>query len=277
MSTATHRPVILTAAIVGAEITRAQTPHLPITAEEIAEEADRCRNAGAAIIHLHVRTQDGAPSQSAELFIEAVGAIRARTDVIIQVSTGGAVGMSAEQRLEALACKPEMATLNCGTMNFGDDIFVNTWPMMRSFAKAITEKKIVPELEVYDLGHLALAKKLVNEGEVEAPAHVQFVLGVPGGAPADEPTLRFMVSQLPASWSWSVAAVGRHQQPMTELALAMGGHARVGLEDNIYLSKGVLSEGSAPLVERLAAAAHKVGRTPLEPRDAIKMIHRAST
>ncbi|NUQ72416.1 MAG: 3-keto-5-aminohexanoate cleavage protein [Polyangiaceae bacterium] len=257
--------LILTAAIVGAETTREQTPHLPITAREIADEAARCRDAGVSVIHLHVRNADGTPTQSTALFREAIEAIRAKTDVIIQTSTGGAVGMSPEERAQPLACRPEMATLNCGTMNFGNDIFVNSRPMIRDLARQIREAGSIAELECYEVGHIDEALALLRDGHISEPLHFQFVLGVPGGIGAREDVVRFMVSQIPSGATWGVAAVGRHQRPMTELAMRLGGHARVGLEDNIYMEKGVLSEGSAPLAARAAAYAKTVGREVVDP------------
>jgi 3-keto-5-aminohexanoate cleavage enzyme len=256
---------ILTAAIVGAEVTRAQTPYVPITAGEIADEAARCRDAGAGVVHLHVRNPDGTPSQSSELFLRAIEEIRKKTNVIVQTSTGGAVGMSIDERAGPLACRPEMATLNCGTLNFGDDVFVNSRPQIRDLARRIREAASMPELECYEVGHIDEALSLVGEGLVAPPLHFQFVLGVPGGIGAREEVIRFMVSQIPPGATWGVAAVGRHQKPMTEAALRLGGHARVGLEDNIYLSKGVLSQGSAPLVTQVASFARSIGRSVANP------------
>lgn len=269
---ATPAELMLTAAIVGAEVTREHTPHLPISAREIADEAARCRDAGASILHLHVRNPDGSPSQSKELFAEAIEEIRKKTDIVVQISTGGAVGMSLDERAEALACRPEMATLNCGTLNFGDDIFVNTRPEIRELLKRIREAGSIPELECYEVGHVDEALALVREGLLEGPLHFQFVLGVPGGIGAREEVIRFMASQLPKEATWGVAAVGRHQQPMTEAAMRLGGNARVGLEDNIYMSKGVLAEGSAPLVARAAAYARSMGREPVSPDRARELL-----
>jgi 3-keto-5-aminohexanoate cleavage enzyme len=266
----TSSPVVLCAAIVGAEVTRAQTPHLPITAQEIADEAARCREAGVAIIHLHVRNDDGSPTQATDRFQAAIDAIRAKTDCIIQTSTGGAVGMSIDERAGPLACKPEMATLNCGTVNFGDDVFVNTRPDIRKLAALLKTAGSVPELECYEVGHVEEALRLRAEGVIGDPMHFQFVMGIAGAIAATEANVRYLRSLIPENASWAVAAVGRHQQPMTELAMRMGGHARVGLEDNIYLSKGVLSEGSAPLVARAAAYARSIGRTVLDPAAARK-------
>ena len=255
--------VVITAAIVGAEVTRAQTPHVPYSPEEIAREAKRCADAGAAVVHLHVRNEDGSASQDETLFRETIGLIRERCDIVIQVSTGGAVGMSLDERLGGLACAPEMATLNCGLVNFGDDVFMNPWPTMREIAKRIAASRAVPELELYEVGHLDSAMRLVQEGLVHAPLWIQFVLGVAGAIGARESVLRFLVSELPRGAHWGVAGVGRHQFPMAELALSLGGHVRVGLEDNIYLERGVLAEGSAPLVARAVELARAQGREPL--------------
>jgi 3-keto-5-aminohexanoate cleavage enzyme len=257
--------VILTAALVGAEVTREQTPHLPITAQEIADEAARCREAGVAVVHLHVRNPDGTPSQATALFQEAIDRIRTKTDVIVQTSTGGAVGMSVDERAGPLGCRPEMATLNCGTLNFGADVFVNTRPQIRDLAQRIRAAGSMPELECYEVGHIDEALTLAGEGLLTPPLHFQFVLGVPGGIGARETIIQFMAAQIPRGSTWGVAAVGRHQKPMTEAALRLGGHARVGLEDNIFLSKGVLAEGSAPLVRQAADYARSIGRSPVEP------------
>jgi 3-keto-5-aminohexanoate cleavage enzyme len=257
--------VILTAAIVGAELTRAQTPHLPLTVSEVADEAARCREAGAAIIHLHVRSDDGRNTQSAERFSRVIEAIRGTCDCIVQTSTGGAVGMSIDERASSLKCRPEMATLNCGTINFGDDVFINTRPDIRLMASRIRAAGAVPELECYEVGHVEEALSLLAQGLVSPPLHLQFVLGVKGAIPAREDVVLFLRSLVPPGATWGIAAVGQFQQRFTELGMRLGAHARVGLEDNIYWSKGVLAEGSAPLVARAAAYARSIGRDPVDP------------
>jgi 3-keto-5-aminohexanoate cleavage enzyme len=271
-----RRPVILTAAIVGAETTRAQTPHLPLTAEEIGEEARRCREAGAAVIHLHAREPDGTPTQSKARFQEFIEAIRARTDVIVQTSTGGAIGMAIAERCQPLELGPEMATLNVASMNFGDDVFLNKRGDVEQVAAWIRERRISAEIECYDLGHLDAARALLAKGLIVPPLHFQFVLGVPGGVAATPRALEGMVAELehgfPAERTWAVAAVGRHQLPMADLAIRMGGHARVGLEDNIYAEKGVLAKGSSELVERAAAFARAAGRPIATPAEARKLL-----
>ena len=262
------KKAILTAAIVGAETTRAQNPALPITAEEIGIEAERCRENGASIIHLHVREADGRPSQSRELFARAIEEIRRRTDVIVQTSTGGAVGMSAEERAQPVTLKPEMATLNCGTLNFGDEIFENPFPVMRGLARIIREQGVVPELELYEFGHLDNVLLLAKEGLLSSPFHVQLVLGVRGGMQPSEDRVRLLVKELPEGSSWGVAGIGRHQMAMVKLALELGGNARVGLEDNVYIRKGVLAQGSWELCAEAARIAREVGRELATPSEA---------
>lgn len=265
-------PCIVTAAIVGAETTRQQNPHLPITPDEIGEEAARCAKAGATVIHLHVRDAEGNASQDGARFAAAIAAIRARTDVVVQVSTGGAVGMSIEERCGALALRgkdaPDMATLNVGTINFGDDIFVNKRQDTMEVARRITTAGLVPEIEIYDLGHLDITAELVEKGLLKPPLHVQFVLGVRGALSASRRNLELLAERLAdldrqtkgAPSSWGVAGVGRHQFPLAEAAAELGGNIRVGLEDNIYLEKGVLAEGSAPLVQKAVLLAQRSGR-----------------
>lgn len=269
-------PAILTAAICGAETTREMTPYLPITAEELAEEAARCRAAGASVVHLHVRRPDGTPAQDRALFQKALDAIRSRCDVIVQTSTGGAVGMTADERAQPLDCvpPPEMATLNAGSLNFGDDVFLNPFPLVREFARRMREKKVAYELECYDVGHVEACLRLAQEGVIELPAHFDFVMGVRGGIGASEENLRFLVSKLPAGSTFNVAAIGRHQLPMAELSLRMGGHARCGLEDNVYLRKGVLARGSFELVAAVAQLAREAGREVATPAQAREILFR---
>jgi 3-keto-5-aminohexanoate cleavage enzyme len=269
-------PIVITAAIVGAETTREQTPYLPISAEEIGIEAQRCREAGAAMIHLHVRNPDGTPSQAPELFRAAIREIRKRSDILIQTSTGGAVGMGVDERCGALtligADRPDMATLTTGTVNFGDDVFWNPRPLVRDIAKRIRSLGIKPEIECFDAGMVDEAASLAKEGLVELPAHYDFVLGVPGGLGARPEALDFLVASIPKGSTWTVAGVGRYQLPFAELGAGLGGNARVGLEDNIYLSKGVLAKGSWELVATAAASAKAKGREIASPNLARELL-----
>ncbi|WP_434299874.1 3-keto-5-aminohexanoate cleavage protein [Corallococcus exiguus] len=270
------RPMVLTAALVGAETTREQTPYLPITAEEIAEDAAKCREAGAAMVHIHVRTAEGKPSQDAELFRAAIRAIRKRTDVLVQVSTGGAVGMGVDERCGGLTLtgedKPDMATLTTGTVNFGEEVFWNPRPLVRDIAKRIKSIGLKPELECFDVGMIDEARYLAKEGLVDLPAHFDFVLGVPGTLQARPEVLDFMIASLPEGSSWTVAGVGRQQLPFVEEAAKRGGNARVGLEDNIYLSKGVLAKGNFELVAEAAKRARAAGREIASPEQARQLL-----
>lgn len=269
-------PMVITAAMVGAETTREQTPHLPITAEEIAEDAVKCREAGAAMVHLHVRTADGKPSQDAELFRAAIRAIRKRTDILIQTSTGGAVGMNVDERCGPLTLtgsdRPDMATLTTGTVNFGQDVFWNPRPLVRDIAKRIRALGIKPEIECFDVGMIDEASILAKEGLVDLPAHYDFVLGVPGALTARVDALEFMIKSLPEGSTWTVAGVGRHQLPFVAHAAERGGNARVGLEDNVYVSKGVLAKGNWELVAEAAKLAKAKGRTLATPEEARKIL-----
>ena len=272
------KPMVITAAMVGAETTREQTPYMPISAEEIAEDAAKCREAGAAMVHLHVRTEDGKPSQDAELFRKAIRAIRKRCDILVQVSTGGAVGMSVDERCGGLTLtgddKPDMATLTTGTVNFGEDVFWNPRPLVRDIAKRIQGIGLRPELECFDVGMIDEARYLNKEGLVQFPAHFDFVLGVPGTLQARPEVLDFMIGSIPEGSTWTVAGVGRHQLSMAELAAEKGGNGRVGLEDNIFLSKGVLAKGNFELVAEIVKRAKAKGRrmaTPQEARELLRM------
>jgi 3-keto-5-aminohexanoate cleavage enzyme len=266
-------PVVITAAVVGAEVTRAQSPAVPYTPAEIAAAAVAAGRAGAAVVHLHARWPDGRPSQEPAHFREIIDRIRqAGSEVIVQCSTGGAVGMGLEERLGALVDGAEMGTLNLGTMNFGDGIFVNARPDVVRVAARLRERGLRAECEVYDAGMLDTLRWLLEQGHLAAPYQVQLVLGVPGGISAGERNLRFLVEGLPEPAHWSVAGVGRHQLPMAELALAMGGHVRVGLEDNLYVARGVLASGSDQLVSLAVERAARAGREPAGPEVARRLL-----
>lgn len=270
-------PLIITCAITGAEVSKDKQPALPITPREQGVAADEAVKAGAAIIHLHVREDDGTPSQRVERFREAITEIKSRVpDVIIQISTGGAVGETMENRLKPLVLKPEMATLNMGTMNFGDEVFYNHPKDIEKLAGAIYENGIVPELEIYDVGMLETAARLVKKGVLREPLFMQFVLGVPGGMSGDPRNFLHLLEMKKTYFSpethWAVAGIGRFELPLAKQAVELGGHVRVGLEDNIYYEKGVLAKSNAHLVKRVAELAGKIGRKAAAPKEVRKMI-----
>lgn len=268
--------MILTAAVVGAEVTRAENPAVPYLPSEIADEAVKCWKEGASIVHLHARNPDGSASQSAALYGDAIRLIREKCDLIVQTSTGGAVGMTGEERCQPLTLKgnlkPEMATLSCGSVNFGDEVFVNSRPLMRDIATRIREAGIKPELEIFDAGMMDESKYLAKLGLIDFPAHFDFVLGVPGALAAREDALDYLIAQLPSGATWCVAGIGRFELPMVEAAARRGGNARVGFEDNIYLSKGVLAKGSWELVQKAAVIAKENGRKIATPKEARQIL-----
>lgn len=267
--------LIITAAICGAEVTREQSPYIPITAEELANEAKRCVDAGASIIHLHVRNDDGTPTQNIEVFRKAINTIKEKCKnnlPIIQPSTGGAVGMTWEERIQPVNLNPEMATLDCGTTNFGNDIFVNDLPLMRKFASFMKERNVMPELECFEIGHIYNALILKKEGLLPEHLHFDFVLGVPGASPASIDILLTMIKQIPQDATWTVAAVGRYQLPFSTYAILLGGNVRVGMEDNIYYTKGVLAKSNAEFVERIVRLAKELGREIATPDEARKIL-----
>jgi 3-keto-5-aminohexanoate cleavage enzyme len=264
-------PLIITVAPVGAELTPDQTPHLAVTPKKLGEVARKVREAGASMIHVHCRNDDGTNTHDVERFKAAFDEVRAQSDLIVQFSTGGAIGMTPEERASVLALRPEMATLTCGTVNFGDDVFENSFPIMRGILKKMNEFGVRPELEIFDKGHLSNARRLEKEGLLSFPQHVDFVLGVPGGLDASVQNLCDLVDALPEGCTWSVAGIGRMQLPMAMAALAMGGHVRVGLEDNIYYSRGRLATNEE-LVARVVRLADELGRPVATPDQARQIL-----
>jgi len=264
--------LIITAAICGAEVTKEHNPAVPYTIEEIAREAESAAQAGASIIHLHVREDDGTPTQSAARFKAAIDAIRQRCpDVIIQPSTGGAVGMSNEERLQPVSLNPEMATLDCGTVNFGnDDIFVNSENTIIEFGKKMIELSVKPEVEVFDKGMIDTAIRLHNKGFIKGPMHFNFVMGVTGGISATLRDVVYMQGSIPAGSTFTVSGIGKSQFHMATAAILAGGHVRVGFEDNTYLARGVLAKSNGELVAKAVRIARELGReiaTPAEARE----------
>lgn len=254
--------LIITAAICGAEVTKEQNPAVPYTVEEIVREAKSAVDAGAAIVHLHVREDDGTPTQSKARFKECLDAIyKVCPDVIVIPSTGGAVGMTAEERLQPTELFPEMATLDCGTCNFGDEVFENTMPMMRDFGKRMLENNIKPEYECFEMGHLDTILTMARKGQVPgAPMQFNFVLGVPGCTPATVQNLCWMVNAIPAGSTWTATGIGRHAFTLAAHAIAMGGNVRVGFEDNLNLERGVPAKSNGELVAKVVRIAKELGR-----------------
>ena len=267
-------PLVITVAPVGGELTREQQPSLPLTPEESAEEVARCREAGASVVHLHVRDGEGAPTQDRDQFAGAIDAIkRTAPDIVVQASTGGSVGMTEEERSQPLDLKPEMATLTTGTVNFGDEVFENPFPQVERLFLRMREVGIQPEFEVFDTGMVESARRLVAEHDPE-PRHLHFdlVLGVPGGMAGTPQAVVHMASILPPGATWTATGVGRTHLPVTLAALALGGHVRTGFEDTIYYAKGRLASSNAELVARVARIAGEAGREVATPEQARAII-----
>ena len=267
--------LIITAAICGAEVTKEQNPAVPYTVDEIVREAKSAVDAGAAIVHLHVREDDGTPTQSRARFQECEDAIyKACPNVILIPSTGGAVGMTPDERLQSTDTTPipEMATLDCGTCNFGDEIFDNTMPTMRAFGKRMMERGIKPEYECFEMGHLDTILTMARKGEVPgAPMQFNFVLGVPGCTPATVDNLCWLVKNIPAGSTWTSTGIGRHAFTLAAPTIVMGGNVRVGFEDNLYLERGVLAKSNGELVDKVVRMAKLLGR-PIATSDEAREI-----
>jgi 3-keto-5-aminohexanoate cleavage enzyme len=263
--------LIITAAICGAEVLKEHNPAVPYTVEECAREAKSAYDAGASIIHLHVRYDDGTPTQDKGRFKEVMDAIlKVCPDVIIQPSTGGAVGMTNDERLQPTELNPEMATLDCGTLNFGgDDIFENTENTIIYFGKKMIERGIKPELEVFDKSMIDMALRLQRKGFIQKPMHFDFVMGVNGGISGDLRDFVFLRGSIPPDATYTVAGIGRFEFPLAAAAIIDGGHVRVGFEDNVFISKGVVARSNGELVDKVVRLSREFGReiaTPAEAR-----------
>ncbi len=266
--------LIITAALTGAEVTRKNQPNLPLTPDEIAEAAYQCYLAGASIVHIHARDKEGNPTQSYDVYKEIKEKIESKCNIIFQPSTGGAVWHGPDERLQPVELKPEMATLSAGTCNFGPDVFMNSQEYMEKFAIRMKELGVKPEIEVFERGMIENAKSLVKKGLVDTPLHFDFVLGVPGACPATAEDLMYMVKSIPEGSTWTVAGIGRHELPLATMGIMLGGHVRVGFEDNVYYGRGQLAESNAQLVERIVRIAKELGReiaTPDEAREILKI------
>ena len=284
-----NRNVFITCAVTGSGGTQDKSPHVPRSPKEIAESAIEAAKAGAAVVHCHVRDPEtGKPSRKVELYREVTERIRdSETDVVLNLTSGmggdlvfgppesplplaeGTDMASAEERMEHVAnCLPEICTLDCGTMNFAeaDYVMTNTPGMLEAMGRITTELGVRPEIEAFDTGHLWLAKRLAEDGIIESPVLVQMCMGIPWGAPDDLNTYLAMVNAMPSDWTFSAFSIGRNEMPFVAAAVLAGGNVRVGLEDNLYLDKGVLAT-NAQLVERAARIVSDLGANVIGPQE----------
>lgn len=283
-----NREVFITCALTGSGGTQDRSPHVPRSPEQIADSAIAAAKAGAAIVHCHVRDPEtGEPGREPKLYREVTERIReSETDVVINLTAGmggdivfgspeapmpvnpeGTDMAGARERVEHVAeCLPEICTLDCGTMNFAeaDYVMTNTPGMLRAMGAMMTELEVKIEIEAFDTGHLWYAKQLVDEGIINSPAMVQLCMGVPWGAPNDLNTFMAMVNAIPADWDWSGFSLGRDQMPYVAAAILAGGNVRVGLEDNLWLERGVLATNEQ-LVERAVAVIESMGASIMGP------------
>ncbi|MEM1385117.1 MAG: 3-keto-5-aminohexanoate cleavage protein [Pseudomonadota bacterium] len=295
-----NREVFITCAVTGAGGTQDKSPHVPRSPAQIADSAIEAAKAGAAIVHCHVRDPEtGKPSRDLALYREVTDRIRdAGTDCLLNLTAGMGGDMvfgpptqplpltghtdmisGAERVAHIVACRPEICTLDCGTMNFAENDYVmtNTPGMLREMATRMTESGVRIEIEAFDTGHLWLAKRLVEEGLIQDPVLVQLCMGIPWGAPDDMNTFMAMVNNVPKQWIFSAFSIGRNEMPYVAAAVLTGGNVRVGLEDNLYLEKGVLAT-NAHLVERAVGIVERMGGRligPDEVRAKLKVEKRA--
>jgi len=291
--------VIVTAALTGSAHFPSMSPYLPITPEQIIKEGIKSAEAGAAILHIHVRNpENGMPSPDIDIFRTVLTGIKKASDAVICVSTGGGMGMSTEQRASTVTTfKPEIASLNFGSMNFSvfhvaekirdwkypwerlgmlaseDYIFPNTFKTLREFLSLFAASGTKPEVEIYDLGMINNLAFMIGRGHIKLPVHIQFVTGTLGGVPSTVNSLVTLVNAArealgEGNFTWSAIGAGRFQMPICTVAMAMGGHVRVGMEDNLYLSKGVLVKSNAELVEKIIRIMRELGLEPASPAEA---------
>jgi len=268
-------PLIITAAITGSRITREIAPYIPITPEEIVQSSLECWQAGASVVHIHVRDPEtGLGSQDQDLFRRVVEPLREKSDLILCLTTSGIPGrnLPTPERLAPLSLKPELASFDAGSINLGGSVFINSPEFLKEAARSMAGSGVKPELEIFDLGMMITCLRMREEGELKDPLYFQFVLGTPWGAPATPKALLHLHDHLPAYANWSAIGAGRGHLTVAMMAMVMGGHIRVGMEDNIYFSRGTLAKRNAQFVERIVRIAGELGRPIASPEEGRKIL-----
>ncbi len=261
---------LITVAPTGAETAKADVPALPTTLDELVETARRCEAAGAGLVHVHIRDDEHRPTLDLGRLTDTVAALRSETSLVVQLSTGGSVHDPLEHRLRVLDAAPDSCSLTMGTVNFGDDVFLNPWPFVTELYQLSKEREVVPEFELFDLGHVAALHRLLDQHGLPygGRVHCDLVMGVPGGMPGTAAALVAAVQALPdAVTSWSATGIGRTTLPVALAALSAGGHLRVGMEDTVTYARGRPVEHNAELVERAAELATLAQRPPMSSAD----------
>jgi len=271
MTAAPHPTTLITVAPTGAETAKADVPALPTTLEELVETAVRCEQAGAAMIHLHIRDSDHRPTLDLGYLSDAVTAVREHTELVVQLSSGGSVHDPLADRLRVLDANPDSCSLTLGTTNFGDDVFLNPWPFVAELYQLAQGREVVPEFELFDLGHVASLHRLLDTYGLPSGGrvHCDLVMGVPGGMPGTADALVAAVAALPLqTTSWSATGIGRSTLAVALAALSKGGHLRVGMEDTLNLSRGIPVKHNEQLVSRAAALAELAQRPAMSTSQA---------
>jgi 3-keto-5-aminohexanoate cleavage enzyme len=267
--------LIISVGITGSRITRQQTPYIPISPEEIARSGIEAWRAGASILHVHVRDpKTGLGTQDLSIFKEVVDRIRSETDAILCLTTSGIPGRNLPilERLNPLSLNPELVSFDAGSINMGEHVFLNLPEFLEAVAKKTLERGIKPELEVFEVGMVYTCLRYLEKGLLKPPLHFQFVLGTTAGMPATPKSLLHLSEIIPQGSTWSVIGIGPGQLPMAMMGMIMGGHVRVGLEDNIYYSKGVLAKSNEELVDRVVRIAKEFGREVAKPQESRKIL-----
>ena len=266
---------LITVAPTGAETAKADVPALPVTLDELVSTAAECQDAGAALVHVHIRDDQARPTLDLGRLRDTVSALRERTSLVVQLSTGGAVTDSLDDRLRVLDAAPDSCSLTCGTVNFGDDVFLNPWPFMAELYQRTQAQQVVPEFELFDLGQVTALHRLLDTygAPYGGQVHCDLVMGVPGGMPGTAPALVAAVQALPAGASWSATGIGRTTLPVALAALASGGHLRVGMEDTLTLAKGQPVTHNRELVARAAQLATLAQRPPMTTDEARSLLN----
>lgn len=264
--------LIITVATTGAVTTKENTPYLPTTPKEIADEVYEAYKVGASIAHIHVRDDDGNPSMDYEKFSETVKLIKEKCDIIINLTSSGGLNLKEEDRLKVCELNPEFVSLDAGSMNFGPSVFLNSPDFLVKLSKKMLEHDVKPEIEVFETGMINNALRLAKKDLIKPPFHFQFVLGVPGGMPASPKNLLHLVESIPEGSTWSSIGIGKYQLQMNTMAIAMGGHVRVGMEDNVYYRPNELARSNAQFVERMVRISEEYGREIATPNEARKML-----
>jgi len=266
---------LITVAPTGAETAKADAPGLPVTLDELVAAAEACERAGAGLVHVHIRDAQARPTLDLARLRDTVAALRERTSLVVQLSTGGAVTDPFEDRLRVLDAEPDSCSLTCGTVNFGDDVFANPWPFMVELYQRTQAQEVVPEFELFDLGHVTALNRLLDKhgAPYGGRVHCDLVMGVPGGMPGTAAALVAAVQALPAGATWSATGVGRTTLPVALAALSAGGHLRVGMEDTLTFAKGQPVTDNAQLVARAAELATLAQRPPMTTGEAQAMLN----